>query len=99
MTKDSRKASAWTNQDIAEDAQGYLEAQRREREDALKAQEDRAERLAREDFVKSYVQHGGDESDGVAAYLASRDQRASEMAEQEDEQARRVHFTETMRRL
>ena len=99
MTKDSRKASVWTNQDIAEDASGYLEAQAAEREDARKAQERRAEDLAREDYVKSYVFHGGDESDANAAFVASRSQQAAGIAAQEDEAARRVHMAETMRRL
>ena len=99
MTKEKRKASAWTNSEISEDAAGYLTAQKLEREDAAAAEHKRSEERAREDFVKSYVGSGGDPTLAAEAFAAHRGEQAASAAAVEHEAARRYTRNTVMGRI
>ena len=97
--KNLRKASDWTNEEIAESPSEYLQAQQAEREGQAAAAERGREARDRKDFTEDYVRHGGDPNMAGEAYEAYRGEQAAEGARAADEQARRVMFTETMRRV
>lgn len=90
--KDPRNPQKWTNEEIAGDAAGYVAAQEAFREDEARARALEAEQMDRERFVEAFVAGGGARSGAEAAWRAARDQRASEVAQQADQTARRVQL-------
>ena len=85
----------WTTVEIESDPQEYREAQAVTREREATEARRNADALARRDFERVYVQHGGDPSEAGAAFDAHRNRQANEAA-QEYEAARRSHWHETL---
>jgi hypothetical protein len=84
MTKDPKDPRKWTNVEIENDSDGYLEAMANYREEQEKGQ-----RQARYDadlaqFTQQYVAAGGDESEAEEAFKAHRNKQAAIAAEQSD---------------
>src|SRR5215203_6508424 len=97
--KNLRKASDWTNEEIAESPSEYLQAQQAEEEDQDGAAERAREEADRKSYTEAYVAAGGSRSEAGEAYRTHRGQQGEQAAATDDEQARRVHWHETMRRV
>jgi len=97
--KNLRKASDWTNEEIAESPSEYLQAQQAEEEDQAAGAAGAREEADRKRYTEAYVAAGGSRSEAGEAYRAHKGQQAEQAAATDDEQARRVHWHETMRRV
>jgi hypothetical protein len=80
MTKNPRDERVWTNIEVQEDAQGYLAAQLRRRQDEERELQRRREADDRDRFTEAFVAEGGDPDDAKAVWKEIRNDRAAEAA-------------------
>ena len=87
MSKNPRDHREWTNEEVQEDAAGYLLAQERYLADQQREQEERRyqDDLAR--FTEAFIAAGGEEKAAEPAFKAARNERATVAARQAEEAA------------
>ena len=81
MSKHPRDPNRWSNQEIAEDTDGYLEAQANYREDRKEQQRKVSEDFDLRTFVSEFVRRGGTKEDAERAYRDQINREAAEAAE------------------
>jgi hypothetical protein len=87
MTKNPRDHREWSNEDIQEDAEGYLAAQQVYREEAEAREDRRREEDDKARFTEEFTTAGGDRADAAAEWRKMRNERALEVARRADEAA------------
>ena len=87
MTKDRRDPNAWTNEEIEQDSEGYLAAQKAYREDRAEQDRAAAEDADREMYVREFVRQGGVPVAAARAWRKARDERARQAAEMAEAEA------------
>jgi hypothetical protein len=78
MTKNPRDERVWTNIEVQEDAQGYLAAQQRRREDAEAEVAKRREESDKARFIEEFVAEGGEPDDAAVMWRAVKNELAAE---------------------
>jgi hypothetical protein len=79
----------WSSRDVQRDPQGFLEAQRKEREQADAAREKQRERDELERFTREFVAAGGDPGSAEKEWQRTRNERAAESAKAKEEATQR----------
>jgi hypothetical protein len=90
-------SETWSNRDIERDPQGYLEAQRREREEQEAERTQQKEQMALAQFTERFVAAGGERAQAASAFKAYRNDQAADAARQADQRARQGMHQSRMR--
>lgn len=99
MTKRSRDYTAWTNEEIAEDPEGYIAAQAAYREDQAAEEDRKREQRDFEQWRRSFVEEGGQPAEARAAWVEQRAREAAEAVVADEEASRRRAVSTTRRAL
>jgi hypothetical protein len=91
MTKNPHDHREWTNEDIQEDAEGYLAAQQTYREEAEALEAKWREEDDRARFTEQFVAAGGNRADAAAEWRRMRNERATEVGRHDEEAS--LHMT------
>ena len=87
----------WSSRDVQRDPQGFLEAQRKERERQQAEAKKQQEADALERFKRTFVAEGGDPRDAADEWRPTRNERAAKSARAKEEATHREMFDTRMR--
>jgi hypothetical protein len=87
MTKNPRDERVWTNSEVQEDAQGYLAAQIKRRQDEEAEQQKRRDADDKARFVEEFIAEGGNQADAAAVWKEIRNERATDAVRRAEEAA------------
>jgi hypothetical protein len=85
--KDQRNPNKWSNTEIEQDSEGYVEAQRAFREDQEAAERQRRDADDERRFTAEFIRNGGRAGDAPAAFRKQRNEQAAQAAAQADASA------------
>ncbi len=82
--KNPRDPSTWSNKQIEQDSEGYVEAQRAFREDKETAEQQRRTTDDERRFTAEFIRNGGRAADAPAAFRRTRSEGAAQAAARVD---------------
>jgi hypothetical protein len=80
-------AENWSSRDVERDPQGFLETQRKEREEHQAERDRQNEQVALAQFTERFVAAGGERDQAASAFKAYRNEQAADAARQADQRA------------
>jgi hypothetical protein len=87
----------WSSRDVERDPQGFLEAQRKAREEQEAERDRQNEEVALAQFTERFVASGGERGQAASAFKAYRNEQAVDVARQADQRARQGTYQSRMR--
>jgi hypothetical protein len=87
----------WSSRDVQRDPEGFLEAQRKEREEQEAERDRQNEEIALTQFTEQFVAAGGERTQAASAFKAYRNEQAVDAARQADQRARQGMHQRRMR--